>query len=41
MIPGLSTEGDASLIGDFGTNEIAAIAIITTTLKRLKRHLLP
>ena len=41
MILGLSTEGNASLIGDFGTNEIAAIAIITAILKRLKRHLLP
>ena len=41
MIPGLSTEGNASLIGDFGTDEIAAVAIVTTTLKRLKRHLLP
>ena len=41
MILGLSTEGNASLIGDFGTDEIAAVAIVTTTLKRLKRHLLP
>ena len=40
MIPGLSTGGDASLMGDFGTNEIAAVAVVTTTLKRLKRHLL-